>query len=174
MKSFIPPFKTAAPASNARNLLKTLGQTAIFWLVFLYLLPRGILALSTHFELPNFLAMPFLGWSAFIVFSTLGLYSGYTMSWLGKGTPLPLDCPNQLVIQGPYRWVRNPMAVAGIGQGICVGIILGSYFVILYALAGGVLWHYLVRPVEEQDLAKRFGAAYLSYQQNTKCWLPKI
>ncbi|MFK8103284.1 MAG: isoprenylcysteine carboxylmethyltransferase family protein [Saprospiraceae bacterium] len=174
MKSFLPLFKTAAPASNLRNLLKTLGQTAIFWLVFLYLLPQGILILSALLGLPKFSPMPFLGWSVFIAFSMLGLYSGYTMSWLGKGTPLPLDCPNKLVIQGPYRWVRNPMAVAGIGQGICVGLILGSYLVVLYALAGGVLWHYFVRPVEEEDLAKRFGAAYRTYQQKTKCWLPKI
>jgi protein-S-isoprenylcysteine O-methyltransferase Ste14 len=27
----------------------------------------------------------------------------------GKGTPLPLDPPKKLVIEGPYQVVRNPM-----------------------------------------------------------------
>jgi protein-S-isoprenylcysteine O-methyltransferase Ste14 len=36
-----------------------------------------------------------------------------------------------LVIAGPYRYVRNPMAVAGILQGIAVGWYLGSVSVII-------------------------------------------
>jgi len=93
---------------------------------------------------------------------------------LGKGTPLPLDCPNQLVIKGPYKFVRNPMAVAGIGQGVSVGVIFGSYLVIIYALSGAFLWHLLVRPIEEKDLEERFGKAYLDYKLNTRCWIPRL
>jgi len=96
------------------------------------------------------------------------------MSWLGKGTPLPLDCPNELVIKGPYKVVRNPMAVAGISQGICVGIILGSFLVIIYAILGGLLWHLFVKPVEEKDLEERFGKSYLDYKKKVKCWIPRI
>jgi protein-S-isoprenylcysteine O-methyltransferase Ste14 len=96
------------------------------------------------------------------------------MSIIGQGTPLPIDCPNQLVVKGPYRFVRNPMALAGIGQGVSIGWYFGSFIIILYALSGAVLWHILVRPEEEKDLAQRFGNSYLEYQQKVKCWIPRF
>ena len=45
---------------------------------------------------------------------------------------------------------------------------------ILYSLAGGVLWHLLVRPEEERDLAQRFGAAYAEYSTRVRCWIPRL
>lgn len=96
------------------------------------------------------------------------------MSQLGKGTPLPLDCPNELVIKGPYKYVRNPMAIGGIGQGISVGIYLGSILVVLYAITGAFIWHILVRPQEEKDLKKRFGDEYSNYKKTVHNWIPTL
>lgn len=57
----------------------------------------------------------FYGVIILVLCSVLGLYSALVMVRVGKGTPLPLDQTQELVIKGPYRFVRNPMAVAGIG-----------------------------------------------------------
>lgn len=174
MNQFRRLFRPAKSTSSRWNLTKTFLQTSVFLFVFLLALPKLILYLEVQFSLPSFTPLLYLGLGLFIPCSLLGLYSGYTMSIIGQGTPLPLDCPNKLVIKGPYRYVRNPMAVAGIGQGVGVGLMAGSYIVIVYALSGAVLWHYLVRPVEEEDLAIRFGEAYRVYCERVKCWLPKI
>src|SRR5699024_5059518 len=104
--------------------------------------------------------------------SLLGVWSAVTMARLGRGTPLPGAMAHHLVVAGPYRWVRNPMAVAGIVQGAGVGLLLGSWLVLLYAVVGGVLWHLLVRPHEERDLAERFGQEYEHYRARVRCWLP--
>ena len=56
----------------------------------------------------------------FVVFSSIGVWSAVVMSRIGKGTPLPLDHASDLVVVGPYKYVRNPMAVSGIGQGLAV------------------------------------------------------
>lgn len=134
----------------------------------------GILKIELNTGINGFLAQKEIGWILFLTFSLIGIYSGYTMSWRGKGTPLPLDCPNKLVIEGPYKIVRNPMAIAGIGQGISVGIILGSYTIILYSISGAILWHIMVRPIEEKDLEQRFGKTYLEYKSRIRCWIPNF
>lgn len=167
-------FKPARSYNGIWNLVKTFVQTGFFWLIFLYLIPMQIIRIESIVEVHGFSAQREIGWMLFSVFSLLGIYSGYTMSWRGKGTPLPLDCPNKLVIEGPYKFVRNPMAIAGIGQGICVGIILGSYLIIIYAICGAILWHFMVRPLEEKDLEERFGKSYLEYKRKIKCWIPAV
>ncbi len=174
MKNPLSIFKPSKSNNPSWNLTKTFLQTTVFWFIFLYLLPAVILKIETTFQIKGFEPLQEIGWILFCFFSLIGIYSGYTMSWFGNGTPLPLDCPSELVIEGPYRFVRNPMAVAGIGQGVCVGIIVGSYLVVLYALSGAVLWHILVRPVEEEDLEVRFGKSYTDYKRAVKCWIPRF
>jgi protein-S-isoprenylcysteine O-methyltransferase Ste14 len=94
------------------------------------------------------------------------------MSRIGKGTPLPLDHATELVVLGPYAYVRNPMAVSGIGQGLAVALFLGSPLVAIYALIGSAIWQFVFRPLEEDDLAARFGGLYENYRAAVKCWVP--
>jgi protein-S-isoprenylcysteine O-methyltransferase Ste14 len=75
---------------------------------------------------------------------------------------------------GIYSFVRNPMAISGIGQGLAVGLFLGSPLVLLYALMGGAIWQMIFRPLEEDDLLKNFGADYEEYQKNVRCWIPRL
>src|SRR5258708_15517037 len=35
----------------------------------------------------------------------------FDFAWTGRGTPAPFDPPRDLVVRGPYRWMRNPMYV---------------------------------------------------------------
>jgi len=161
-------FHPATSTNRYWNLFKTFLQTLVFWGVLLYVIPSFI----AKIEFGAFEPMPVLGWIVFVLCGALGLYTGFTMSWKGEGTPLPTDCPRALVVSGPYQYVRNPMAVAGIGQGVAVALILGSSLVVLYALAGALLWHFAVRPIEEKDLKSRFGESYDEYKQTTRCWLP--
>jgi len=93
------------------------------------------------------------------------------MNCTGKGTPLPTANAPNLVVTGPYRFVRNPMALAGILQGLCTGWFLGSYAVLVYALLGAVVWHVLVRPAEERELAQRFGDEYTQYKSKVPLWI---
>ncbi|MFT7614245.1 MAG: protein-S-isoprenylcysteine O-methyltransferase Ste14 [Parvicellaceae bacterium] len=169
-------FKPSGSKNNGWNLTKTFIQTALFWGTFLILVPWGICSLESSNNISRFAfyGQAFLASSGFVICSMLGVWSAITMAIIGKGTPLPTDGPQKLVIKGPYRLVRNPMAVAGIMQGICVGVFLGSWIVIVYSISGVIVWHLFVRPAEEKDLEVRFKEDYVKYKAKVRCWIPKI
>jgi protein-S-isoprenylcysteine O-methyltransferase Ste14 len=169
-------FRRAKLASPARNIAKTAVQIVIFWGVLLFLLPYLLTLIENRLGLSQFQFrfQPTFASLLFICFSVLGLWSGYSMAVAGSGTPLPLDSPRQLVISGPYAYVRNPMVIAGLGQGVAVGFWLGSTLVMIYVLIGGLIWQFLVRPLEEEDMERRFGPAYLVYRQQVHCWQPRL
>ena len=155
-------------------IMWTFAQTAIFWSVFLWILPQGIVEVEQRLGWPSFshAHQSVAAITLFAAASLLGLLSGMTMASCGDGTPLPTATAPQLVIVGPYRFVRNPMAVAGILQGIAVGWWMGSYTVIAYSIAGAFVWHWFVRPVEEADLLARFGDNYVRYKHSVRLWVP--
>jgi protein-S-isoprenylcysteine O-methyltransferase Ste14 len=131
---------------------------------------------ETKIGVPRFL-FPFQQISTITVFpfvSLIGLSAAYTMAKIGRGTPLPIDTASKLVVKGIYKYVRNPMAISGVGQGLLVGILLGSPLVLLYALMGGFIWQIIFRQLEETDLARIFGAEYEDYRQKVRCWVPKF
>ena len=113
-------------------------QVALFWGVFLVLLPVWLVETQVQLDLDlfRFPAQWVVAGCGIGVFGCLGLWSMVAMVRVGQGTPLPMQGTRRLVVVGPYAVVRNPMAVAGIGQGIMVGVGWGSVVVIVYAISG--------------------------------------
>lgn len=117
----------------------------------------------------GYLAFPlwFVGW-------TVMLWCFWIFLADGRGTPAPIDPPRELVIVGPYRFVRNPMYAAGLSA--LLGWILWSpslslilaFFLFLLAT------HFFVTLYEEPVLKKTFGAAYEEYCKRVPRWIPKL
>lgn len=169
-------FREASATSTSWILFKTFAQIVVVWSIILVVFPYlitivedklGIIRWQFQFQTP-------LAAILFGAISSLGVWGSIVMSKIGKGTPLPLDHARNLVIRGPYAFVRNPMAVSGVGQGLAVALFLGSPLVVLYALMGSLVWQLIFRPLEEDDLATRFGAPYEQYKRAVKCWIPRF
>ncbi|MDA7925648.1 isoprenylcysteine carboxylmethyltransferase family protein [Mariniblastus sp.] len=155
------------------NATKTLAQIVCIWCVALLLIPFVLIdSFGQDFSVELGL-LSWVGGAVFVFAGSLGLVSAFFMVWDGGGTPLPLDQTNTLVVTGPYRFVRNPMAIAGISQGLAIALIFQSLSVLIYSLLGGLIWHFVVRPIEEADMEKRFGESYLEYREAVSCWIPK-
>lgn len=167
-------FRVAGSSSILSNSVKTILQIICVWSLTLVLIPLLILKAFNSSIIPEIGIPLWMGFSLFIAFSFLGLWSSFEIVRKGDGTPLPLDQTNKLVTTGPYNYVRNPMAVAGVGQGFAIGIVFSSFPIIFYAILGAVIWHIAVRPREEEDMLKRFGPAYKDYQSKVRCWIPNI
>jgi protein-S-isoprenylcysteine O-methyltransferase Ste14 len=155
----------------------TFRQTATMWFVFLGIVP-AVLALGEHS----------LGWSEhwirtpmrfapaavlFVAGGTLATLAARTMVRVGRGTPLPATSARELVCTGPYCWIRNPMALGSLTQGVAVALAIGSPLVLAYAFAGALAWELLVRHEEERFLERTFGPAYSAYRETVPCWFPR-
>ena len=80
------------------------------------------------------------------------------------------EIPSQLIIRGPYRWVRHPLYLFAILLIWAIPEITADRM-----LFNGLwtLWIITGAFLEERDLANFFGAAYLSYQQKVPMLIPK-
>ena len=167
-------FRVARSAPRWRHVLVTTVQTVLMWWAFLVFFPWAIWNLERGLNIPSWTTDGtfFIGLVGLVSGSILGLWSSYTMAWVGAGTPLPMATARHLVIKGPYRMVRNPMAISGLVQGASIGLIIGSWLVLSGVVLGALVWHYWVRPAEEADLAQRFGYEYQHYCQHVHSWLP--
>ncbi len=162
----------------ARACALTAAQIIVFWGFFLGVLPAALVLIEQAVGLkwtPS--AAPLIrvfGVVLFVLASLLGLASAWFMASRGRGTPLPLQPACELVTYGPYAIVRNPMAIAGIVQGLAVGLSLCSWSVLGYALLGACIWHITIRPTEEQELMQKFGEPYRRYRAQVRCWWPRL
>lgn len=168
-------FRPAAQTTTGWIIAKTMVQIIVIWSLILIVFPYLITIVEDKLGIVRF-AFPYqapIAVTLFILISSPGVFSSILMSRIGRGTPLPLDHARELVIVGTYSYVRNPMAVSGIGQGLAVALFLGSPLVSAYALMGSAIWQLIFRPLEENDLQRRFGRPYEAYCRAVKCWLPR-
>ena len=175
-KLLIGPFAFHSSHTRVRSrlLVHTTVQIVVFWGVFLIIIPVIINAFEDRWNLaykfPILLVV--VGFALLAVSSVIGVWSARAIANFGSGTPLPSQMAHHLVARGPYAFVRNPMAIAGIVQGVAMGLLIGSWLVVVYALIGSLLWNWLIRPHEETDLMERFGDEYRDYAKRVRCWWP--
>lgn len=65
------------------------------------------------------------------------------------------------------------MAIAGLGQGFSVALMLSSIEVAAYVAVGMIVWNYFVRPEEERFMHRVFGADFERYRSVVRCWMPR-
>ena len=93
---------------------------------------------------------------------------------IGRGTLAPWDPTTELVVAGPYRWVRNPMISAVLVVLAGEALLFGSWALAVYAaafFAVNAVWFPLV---EEPGLRERFGPAYDEYAAEVPRWVPRL
>ncbi|MBX7220769.1 MAG: hypothetical protein K1Y36_12540 [Blastocatellia bacterium] len=93
---------------------------------------------------------------------------------VGKGTLAPVDPPKVLVVQGLYRFVRNPMYVAVLTVLLGETMFFHSAALLLEAALFWLVTHLFVIFYEEPALSRMFGESYASYRQQVNRWLPRF
>ena len=87
-------------------------------------------------------------------------------------TPLdPYEPVTALVVNGPYRFTRNPVYLSFLVALVGLPLALGTYWGLLLSPVMVVLMSQLVVRYEEIYLEQKFGQEYMSYRSSVRRWL---
>lgn len=91
----------------------------------------------------------------------------------GLGTPAPVFPTRHLVVQGLYRYVRNPMYVAVVTVVLGQALFFGSLRLLEYGAIVWLFFHLFVLAYEEPTLRSTFGDQYKTFCANVPRWIPR-
>jgi len=88
-----------------------------------------------------------------------------------RTSPVPGSRPNALVIDGPYRFSRNPMYVAAAMLLCSVACFMGSLPFLIPPIGFVLVMNSLYIPHEERRMAETFGEPYDAYRARVRRWI---
>lgn len=128
------------------------------------------------------LPLRFIGGALVVVSVAVGAWACLKMGWarlLFAGALFPPgagaeenNVPQRLVLEGPYRYVRNPLYVTDFALILGTGLLARSWFLILLAALYAAQLA-LQLPLEERELRARFGWPYQRYCQLVPRFIPR-
>ena len=156
-------------------LLKNLGLNVGYYALTVVAGPAGVLALerSVSGEPPPNFWLRVAGGAVILVSVVVQVSCIITLQRGGAGTPSPLIPPVQLVTQGLYAWVRNPLNLGEVALLLGLAVWFASWGLVCYALAAWLCFHWFVVAYEEPRHRQRFGAGYNGYAARVRRWLPQ-
>jgi protein-S-isoprenylcysteine O-methyltransferase Ste14 len=155
-------------------LVRAITYAALFIGLVLIYMPARLLSWSGIVR-PAAIAVPQVaGMVIGAAGAAIALWCIFTFVSIGRGTPAPFDPPRRLVIQGPYRFVRNPMYI---GAGLALAsaaLFYKSLPLLAYAGVFFLVTHLFVVCYEEPALRRTFGQEYEAYCRQARRWWPSM
>ncbi len=141
--------------------------------VLLYFLGSNTLGLCQSVSATRFI-LPMVGLLLIAVGLVLMIITIRSFAAIGKGTLAPWNPTRQLVVEGVYRHVRNPM-ISGVFF-VLLGEAVSTASLPLFGWAAFFITiNMIYMPlVEEPGLVKRFGNDYEEYRRNVPRWIPRV
>lgn len=85
--------------------------------------------------------------------------------------PAPWKPSPTLILQGPYKFSRNPMYLGVALACLAVGIWMSDVWMAFVPVVSLIVVHYTAVLPEEAYLAERFGEPYVQYRARVRRWL---
>jgi protein-S-isoprenylcysteine O-methyltransferase Ste14 len=110
-----------------------------------------------------------------IVLALLGLaLRAWASGCAGRHTrTAEIEAP-QLVTDGPFAYMRNPIYVGTICLGFGIAALIGDPRAFLLAAIAFLVLYLAIVPAEEEFLGRRFGTAYARYRAEVPRFLPRL
>ena len=115
-----------------------------------------------------------VSWILFGFAAAIYFWCAWDFSAKGLGTPAPFDAPINLVVNGLYRYLRNPMYVGVFFLVLSRAVYFWSVPIVAYLLLVAICVNLFILFYEEPHLRKVFGEQYLDYCRRVPRWIPRI
>jgi len=115
-----------------------------------------------------------VSWILFGFGAAIYFWCAWDFSVKGLGTPAPIDAPKNLVVNGLYRYLRNPMYVGVFFLVLSRAVYFWSVPIVVYLLLLMICVNLFVLFYEEPHLRKMFDEQYLDYCRRVPRWIPRI
>lgn len=122
---------------------------------------------------------PSIGQSVFGVILLVGglslaIWTMLLFNRIGKGTLAPWAATTHLVVEGPFKYTRNPMITGVLAILTAEALLLNTIYVFYWAVIFFLINCIYFKLFEEKQLEKKFGEEYLVYKKNVPMWLPRL
>lgn len=154
--------------------IRSVAMTVLFPGTVAGYLPYRILSPLTIPGLNEWSWVHYAGAGASVVGAVVLLWCIWEFAHRGRGTLAPFDEPRKLVVQGLYRYVRNPMYVGVMLILVGEALFFRSSDLLLYTIFFFVAFNVVVMRYEEPRLRFKFGVEYERYCQQVGRWIPRI
>jgi len=144
------------------------------------LVPGTVVGLLPYLILRPAQLAPLADWRFSHVLAVLCMLAGllilltciWQTAYFGRGTLAPIDEPKSLVVQGLYRFVRNPMYLGVLLILLSETWLFGSMTLLLYTSIWFLVINLIVLFYEEPNLSTKHGGGYRLYCQSVRRWMP--
>src|SRR5712692_1024057 len=117
-------------------------------------------------------ALRILGLPPILLGAVTYLWCAWDFTFVGRGTPAPIDPPKELVVRGLYRYLRNPMYVGILSILLGEALLFASWRLFEYTAVAFSFFFLLVVLYEEPMLRQKFGESYRKYCKRVPRWIP--
>jgi protein-S-isoprenylcysteine O-methyltransferase Ste14 len=154
-------------------LVRAVTYASLFVGFLLVFLPARVLSSSGIVQPVSIGAPQIAGIVAGALGAVVAVWCIATFVVIGRGTPAPFDPPRNLVVVGPYRWVRNPMYIGAALALAGAALFYESWALLGYCAAFLSVTHLFVVAYEEPVLRATFRDEYVRYCERVRRWLPR-
>ena len=151
-------------------VLRILIAFPLYTALLIYMIDPGWMNWSV-ISIPAWLRWTGVG---FVIITPPGVY--WVMSNIGDNISdtILTHQDHELVMEGPYRWIRHPLYTVGFLYLAGATLITASWFIGIFVIALFLFLRFLVIPGEEEQLLNKFGEAYQAYLNATGCLVPRF
>jgi len=161
--------------------MKNIFGYFVGFLLFLGLFPALMYAVAVNFVVPvDSLTVSIVGAIFVLIGAVFMVWSNIDMVKIGRGCPtdgfnIALgERTKKLIVQGPYKYTRNPMLFGTFVFYVGLALLFNSYSALIVPIVfiSYMVWH--VKKFEEPRLYNDFKDEYVEYKKRTPLLFPKF